>query len=290
MKGEMAIAVGNLMRKMWSASPNSSLRPAAIKKLIAKKAKRFSGYSQHDAQEFLVFLLDALHDDLNRVRQKIPYEDIKEIEDEDEEDTSRRWWENYEMRNDSHIKDVFCGQLRSRIQCLECGRVSRAFDPFMFLSLPIPRTDRRGASVELMDCFRLYTSSEELSGNDAYYCSRCKDHKTCTKEISIKKFPEVLILHLKRFSGFGRRSKLSTSIGIPTKGFSPYKRDNQKQHAQAKVPVYDLAGVVNHMGSLYSATTLQMHGTAKTAGGTHLTMIAFPNLTYPDSLAQMHTC
>jgi ubiquitin carboxyl-terminal hydrolase 4/11/15 len=32
----------------------------------------FAGYNQHDSQEFLNFLLDAIHEDLNRVFKK-PY-------------------------------------------------------------------------------------------------------------------------------------------------------------------------------------------------------------------------
>ena len=33
-------------------------------------APQFSGYEQHDSQEFLAFLLDSLHEDLNRVKEK----------------------------------------------------------------------------------------------------------------------------------------------------------------------------------------------------------------------------
>ena len=245
MKGELALAFGALVNKIWSAKPHSSTRPVAVKKLIAKRAKRFSGYQQHDAQEFLIFLLDALHDDLNRVKRKGNYEEIKDVEGETESETAARWWENYESRNDSHIKDVFSGQLKSRVECLECGHVSTAFDPFMNLSLPLPRTQsRRGESVELMDCFRLYSAKEELSGDEAYYCSKCKTHQPCTKQLSVKKYPPVLILHLKRFAGTSRRSKLSTSVNVP-KGFAPGKDASTS-------PRYDLIGVINHMGSAFS--------------------------------------
>lgn len=40
--------------------------------LIAMKNSLFTGFAQHDAQEFMAFLLDGLHEDLNRVRDK-PY-------------------------------------------------------------------------------------------------------------------------------------------------------------------------------------------------------------------------
>jgi ubiquitin C-terminal hydrolase len=46
---------------------------------ISRFSPQFSGYQQHDSQELLSFLLDGLHEDLNRIKQK-PY---IEIEDDD---------------------------------------------------------------------------------------------------------------------------------------------------------------------------------------------------------------
>ena len=43
-------------------------------------APRFIGYDQHDAQEFLRFFLDSLHEDLNRVIVKPKYVELKEEE------------------------------------------------------------------------------------------------------------------------------------------------------------------------------------------------------------------
>ena len=42
---------------------------------VGRFAPRFSGYQQQDSQELLAFLLDGLHEDLNRVKQK-PYIEI----------------------------------------------------------------------------------------------------------------------------------------------------------------------------------------------------------------------
>src|SRR4051812_28082008 len=37
------------------------------------------------------------------------------------------------------MTDLFCGQLRSVVQCGTCGKTSTCYDPFMDLSLPIPK-------------------------------------------------------------------------------------------------------------------------------------------------------
>lgn len=52
-----------------------SVSPRAFKSKIAQFAPQFSGYQQHDSQEFLAFLLDGLHEDINRIQQK-PYIEV----------------------------------------------------------------------------------------------------------------------------------------------------------------------------------------------------------------------
>lgn len=52
-----------------------SVSPRAFKAKIAAFAPQFSGYQQHDSQEFLAFLLDGLHEDINRIQQK-PYIEV----------------------------------------------------------------------------------------------------------------------------------------------------------------------------------------------------------------------
>lgn len=47
-------------------------------------------------------------------------------------------WETYLKRNRSIIVDLFQGQLRSKVVCPVCTNVSTTFDPYMFLSVPLP--------------------------------------------------------------------------------------------------------------------------------------------------------
>ncbi|KAJ4473567.1 hypothetical protein J3R30DRAFT_3509735 [Lentinula aciculospora] len=170
----------------------ASYSPRDFKSQLSRFAPQFSGYQQHDSQELVAFLLDGLHEDLNRVLKK-PYvekpdwfgarppilrpfrerhtaEIDGEEEDKDEymrskesyeaeereiyvqehgwdrdleEDKemlrfARESWEGYKKRNDSVIVDLFQGQYRSTLICPECQKVSITFDPFMYLTLPLP--------------------------------------------------------------------------------------------------------------------------------------------------------
>ena len=47
-------------------------------------------------------------------------------------------WENHLLRNKSIVVDLFHGQLKSSVRCKECNQESVRFDPFNYLSLPLP--------------------------------------------------------------------------------------------------------------------------------------------------------
>ena len=66
---------------------------------------------------------------------------------DEEEAAAREAWRGYLMRNRSIIVDLFQGQLRSRLQCSQCGHRSVTFDPFMYLTVPIPRQPKAPAAA-----------------------------------------------------------------------------------------------------------------------------------------------
>ena len=66
MQGKIAQAYGDLLKRLWSDSHSGSVQPQEFKWTLSKFAPQFSGYRQHDSQELLAFLLDGLHEDLNR--------------------------------------------------------------------------------------------------------------------------------------------------------------------------------------------------------------------------------
>lgn len=53
----------------------ASVSPSNFKYQLGKFAPQFQGYGQQDSQELLAFLLDGLHEDLNRIKRK-PYIEV----------------------------------------------------------------------------------------------------------------------------------------------------------------------------------------------------------------------
>ncbi|XP_015581523.1 ubiquitin carboxyl-terminal hydrolase 5 [Ricinus communis] len=147
MVGELAIAFGELLRKLW-APGRAPVPPRQFKAKLARFAPQFSGYNQHDSQELLAFLLDGLHEDLNRVKHK-PYIKSKDADGRPDEEVADEYWANHIARNDSIIVDVCQGQYKSTLVCPVCNKVSVTFDPFMYLSLPLQSTTTRSITVTI---------------------------------------------------------------------------------------------------------------------------------------------
>ncbi|KAF8513473.1 hypothetical protein JB92DRAFT_2721321 [Gautieria morchelliformis] len=140
MGGAIAENFGSLLSRIWSSTGPSSFAPREFKQQLQRFAPQFNGYQQHDSQELVAFLLDGLHEDLNRVLKK-PYVENPDWEgggDKELVELARKSWEGYISRNDSAIVDLFQGQYKSTLVCPECQKVSITFDPFMYLTLPLP--------------------------------------------------------------------------------------------------------------------------------------------------------
>ena len=148
MKGEIARTFGQLIKDMWSGKYNYVV-PRAFKMAVGRFAPQFSGYQQQDSQELLTFLLDGLHEDLNRVKQK-PYVEMSDSDGKQDSEVAMEAWSNYKKRNDSVILDIFQGLLKSTVVCPECPKVSVTFDPTCYLSLPLPVKKERQVELFLV--------------------------------------------------------------------------------------------------------------------------------------------
>ncbi|KAK8930469.1 Ubiquitin carboxyl-terminal hydrolase 12 [Metarhizium anisopliae] len=151
-EGRVAIAYGNLLREVYEEG-RGSVSPRDFKSTVGRCRPTFSGWSQQDSQEFLGFLLDALQEDLSRIKKK-PYiekpdstddminnpEAIKEMAD--------KVWDITCRRDDSVIADLFTGLYKSTLKCPECGKISITFDPFNNLTLPLPLENMWSKSVK----------------------------------------------------------------------------------------------------------------------------------------------
>lgn len=98
----------------------------------------FTGYAQHDSQQFFSFLVDGIHEDLNRIKKK-PYVETVDSKGREDAVVAKESWLAYTRRNQSVIVDYFTGQYKSKVVCPDCKKESITFDPFTTVTLPIPQ-------------------------------------------------------------------------------------------------------------------------------------------------------
>ena len=143
-RGEVTEQLATLLKSLWSLQydPEISIR---FKSLVEKHASQYKGGSQHDAQEFLLWLLDRVHEDLNvasrRRHRKASNANISTQNDAipPDEVLAAESLANYMRSNNSFVMDVFQAQFRSSLTCPTCDKQSNTFDPFLCVSLPIPQ-------------------------------------------------------------------------------------------------------------------------------------------------------
>uniref|UniRef100_A0A9L0TD54 Ubiquitin carboxyl-terminal hydrolase 8 n=1 Tax=Equus caballus TaxID=9796 RepID=A0A9L0TD54_HORSE len=209
-KGEVAEEFGIIMKALWTGQYRY-ISPKDFKITIGKINDQFAGYSQQDSQELLLFLMDGLHEDLNKADNRKRHKE-ENNDHLDDFKAAEHAWQKHKQLNESIIVALFQGQFKSTVQCLTCHKKSRTFEAFMYLSLPLASTSK----CTLQDCLRLFSKEEKLTDNNRFYCSHCRARRDSLKKIEIWKLPPVLLVHLKRFSYDGRwKQKLQTSVDFP---------------------------------------------------------------------------
>lgn len=134
-QGRLATAFAKLLGRIRS-NESPTVSPADLKEEIGNFAGQFKGYDQHDSQEFLSFLLDGLHEDLNQAKTETPPSPVPDGLPELE--LAEVLWKQHFKRNRSIISKEMHGQYRSQVTCLQCRKASVKFDPFLMLSVEIP--------------------------------------------------------------------------------------------------------------------------------------------------------
>ncbi|RKF64801.1 putative ubiquitin carboxyl-terminal hydrolase usp19 [Erysiphe neolycopersici] len=111
------------------------------------------------------------------------------------------------------------------------------------------RLQRKKNGITLDDCLDEFGKEETLSEMDTWYCPRCKEHRRANKKFELWKTPDILIMHLKRFSSSARRrDKLDVRVDFPIEGLDLSSRVIMQN--KEKGEIYDLIAVDNHWGGL----------------------------------------
>jgi len=235
----------NLRKMLWNS--NCVISPAKFIKTIQnvaqiKNAEIFTGYSQNDLPEFLLFLVDCFHNSLSR--------EIKmTISGKAENQTDITAIKCFEMIKNmysseySEIWNLFYGVHVSEITCLETGKQLQITpEPYFMIDLPIPSNNK---SPSLIDCLNHYVEGEILEGDNAWYNEEIQEKMNIRKKILFWSFPNILAIDLKRFNHSFQKNQILVTFPLDNLDLSEYVIGYKKNSY-----IYELYGVCNHSGGV----------------------------------------
>ncbi|XP_066836121.1 ubiquitin carboxyl-terminal hydrolase 43 isoform X3 [Anser cygnoides] len=141
-RAEVTQRLAALVRALWTLDYSPRLS-AEFKSIVSKHGAQFRGNAQHDALEFLLWLLDRMHEDLGAA---LPAQGPCTTAEPVPEQSSGA----AAPRAQSFVQSHFQAQYRSSLTCPHCLKQSNTFDPFLCVSLPIPTRQTRALNVTLV--------------------------------------------------------------------------------------------------------------------------------------------
>ncbi|CAK7918861.1 hypothetical protein CAAN3_25S00760 [[Candida] anglica] len=290
----LSVAVSGLLKSFVNHG-SCGIAPSKFLRISSNLKPDFNiPNEQQDAQEFLLFLLERLHDEL-AVKSSVQIDHLPSDANVSAKDYDQylKWYQSViSLEGTSPVNDLFQGHLQNKLICNNCGYESVSYSQFTSLSLPIP-SHSATRSVNLGDCLRYYIKDEILTGDNAWNCPKCSTVKNITttttldasntkrsglfklgrrsksptpasnpntttsstistngsaqssiKRLSFVKLPQILFIHLSRFSMFSLTDKLNTTIKYPL--------ELRFNASAEKTILYKLTGLINHFGNLKS--------------------------------------
>ncbi|XP_041658884.1 ubiquitin carboxyl-terminal hydrolase 42-like [Cheilinus undulatus] len=196
------------------ANSGDVIKPTGVLNKLTNIASHFRRGRQEDAHEFLRYTVDAMQ------RSCLPGDYL-----------------DRQTQATTFIHQVFGGQLRSRVECLNCKAVSDTFDPF--LDIPLDIMTARSVSQALEQ----FVTPEQLGGDDSYKCAKCTKMVTASKRLTIHRSSNVLTLCLNRFANFNG-GKITKGVKYPEYlDLRPFMSQSQGEPL-----LYELYAVLVHSG------------------------------------------
>ncbi|NXO05329.1 UBP43 hydrolase, partial [Rhinopomastus cyanomelas] len=151
-RAEVTQRLAVLVRALWTRDYSPRLS-AEFKNIVSKHSSQFRGNAQHDALEFLLWLLDRMHEDLGAASLPQQTHGSEKVGDPGVVHPATA----QHPHGQSFVQSHFQAQYRSSLTCPHCLKQSNTFDPFLCISLPIPLRQTRALNVTLVlqsECWR----------------------------------------------------------------------------------------------------------------------------------------
>ncbi|GAA5836772.1 hypothetical protein JCM5353_006894 [Sporobolomyces roseus] len=217
-----------------SAQPKSigTVAPQAFINQLKRDNEFFRSTLHQDAHEFLNFLVNALAEILEK-------EEKRRAEEEGRAPSVVGTGFGEHVK--TWVHSLFEGILTNETRCLTCETVTSRDEAFLDLSIDIEQNS------SVTSCLRQFSASEMLCQRNKFSCDKCCGLQEAEKRMKVKKLPNLLALHLKRFKyeeSLQRHVKLTYRVVFPFE----LRLFNTADDISNPDRLYELWAIVVHIG------------------------------------------
>lgn len=215
----------SLYKLLWSQnciiSPNRFV--SKIKDLTQNKTTKFCNLEQNDSNEYFYFMLDCIHNSLNKLDPIIKLPKTNNSELNKEIDT-------YESKDCSIVHSLFTSFLVYTYVNKETNLVEfTKYEPHFMIELSIPLVD----NISIEDCIN-FTFQDEIL-DTLWHDSKTNEKKQLLKKTEFSYYPNILVVHFKRWIQMKKNKQIVH--------FDEVLRLNNE--------TYELFGIINHEGNIF---------------------------------------
>ncbi|KAJ2233359.1 hypothetical protein IWW45_004243 [Coemansia sp. RSA 485] len=206
-----------------------SLSPQGLVMKLKETNELFRSNAHQDAHEFLNYLLNEIAENVEKIYQDKGLRSSSGAPLHGENPFHGKTW----------VHTLFEGLLTNETRCLSCERVTSRDERILDVSVDIHE------NTSVTNCLNQFAAGELLCHNNKFYCDSCGGLQEAERRMRLKRLPNILALHLKRFKyheGLGRYVKLSYRVNFPTELRVPNTTEETGDC------LYSLSAVVVHLG------------------------------------------
>ncbi|PNY28677.1 Ubiquitin carboxyl-terminal hydrolase 5 [Tolypocladium capitatum] len=191
-------------------------------------SSQFGGAEQQDAQEFMSFVTEQLHDETNPRRDQTGSVKQPSTKDRPLIQAAMEYWRNHAELNQSIIDRYWRGIDLSTVQCMHCNTSTHTFSPFTWFPVSVGP----GRDMPLSEALRQDAAGSIL---EDFACDHCKGRQEAMQSTSFARMPPLLCIGFRRFKfdkdrGVVSKSNAAISWDFNDFDFSPYCLNSSERY------------------------------------------------------------
>ena len=243
-KYKLTNAYFEVLKNLWKNNSIKFYSPVDFKNVISEMNPLFAGIQANDSKDLILFLLETMHNELNKANKINPQNEVFNQYDYDQ--TLKLFIKYFQNNYQSIISDIFYGMYNSTMKCLNCKIVTHNIQCYNILIFPLEEVrkfkKRQQNVVNITECFEYYQKDDYMAGGNQIYCNHCKLMSNSINNSQLIICPKVLVINLNRGKGLQFNIKIKLDQYLDLKNFI------NKKSVKKSPSYYELIGIVTHFG------------------------------------------